>query len=173
MYSSQQDPVRDPTPERGTSALVARAVCAGLVSFAALAGLLVGMGRRAGTPWRPLNAAAHLIIGSRADDVWNFQVNVTPVGGLVVLVLSMLAGAIVAAVTSSRRLPYVILTATFVAVAGYLLHLHVIARSAGGLATLLSVGELRALYVTLGIALVVGIRLALLPSEGSRVHAQG
>jgi len=138
-----------------------RALCAGLVSFAAATGLLLGIGRRAGTPWRPLNAAAHLLIGARADGVWNFQRGVTPTGCLVVLVVSMLAGFVVAGVTRSRRTPYIILAAGCVALIGYLLHLHVIADTPGGLAALLSLGELRALYLTSGIALAVGIRLAL------------
>jgi hypothetical protein len=47
-----------------------------------------------------------------------------------------------------------------VAVVGYLLHLHVVARTPGGLADLLTVGELRALYLTLGVALVAGMRFA-------------
>ena len=150
-----------------------RATYSGLVSFAAVTGLLLGLGRRAGTMWRPLNAAAHLVIGERADNVWNFQQGVTPTGGLVVLVLSMMAGFAAACVTPSRRTAYIVLAAASVAIAGYLLHLHVVARTPGGLAALLTVGELRALYVTLGVALAVGIRLALLPSSGSRTQVLG
>jgi len=150
-----------------------RTLYAGLVSFAALTGLLLGLGRRAGTMWRPLNAAAHLVIGDRADNVWNFQHGVTPMGGLVVLVLSMMAGFAAACVTPSRRTSYIVLAAASVAIAGYLLHVHVIARTPGGLAALLTEGELRALYVTLGVALAVGIRLALLPLSGSRTQVLG
>jgi hypothetical protein len=147
---------------------------AGVVSFAAVTGLLLGIGRRAGTPSRPLNAAAQLLIGARADGVWNFQSGVTPMGCLVVLVLSMMAGFVAACVTVSRRTPYVFLTSACVAVAGYFIHLHVVAaRSPGGLAALLSVGELRALYVTLAVALALGIRLALRPDEGSSPQSLG
>ena len=138
-----------------------RALCAGVVSFATATGLLLGIGRRAGTAWRPLNATAHLLIGARADGVWNFQSSVTPTGCVVVLALSMMAGIVAGAVTFSRRTPYIILAAGFVALVGYLLHLHVVARTPGGLAALLSLGELRALYLTCGIALAAGIRLAL------------
>jgi hypothetical protein len=147
---------------------------AGLVSFAAVAGLLLGIGRRAGTPWRPLNAAAELLIGARADGVWNFQQGVTPMGCLVVLVLSMMAGFVAACVTISRRTPYILLASAVVALAGYSLHLHVVAtRSPGGLVALLSIGELRALYVTLAVALAVGIRLALRAPEGSSPQSLG
>jgi len=153
------------------AALFTRASCAGLVSFAAVTGLLIGIGRRAGTPWRPLNAAAHLLIGARADGVWNFQSGVTPMGVLVVLGLSMMAGFAAACVTVSRRTPYVILAAAGVAIAGYFLHVHFVARAPGGLADLLSVGELRALYLALALALAGGIRLALPSQEGSRTSS--
>ena len=148
-----------------------RAFCGGLVGFAAVTGLLLGIGRRAGTAWRPLNAAAHLLIGARADGVWNFQASVTPAGCLVVLALSMMAGIVAASVTFSRRTPYIILAAGCVTLVGYVLHLHVVARVPGGLAALLSLGELRALYLTSGVALAVGIRLAL--PAGSRTQVLG
>lgn len=153
--------------------LLTRALSAGLVSFAAVAGLLLGIGRRAGTPWRPLNAAAQLVIGARADGVWNFQRDVTPMGCLVVLVLSMMAGFVAACVTVSRRTPYVILAAVCVALAGYFLHLKLAARTPGGLAALLSLGELRALYLVLAVALAIGIRLALPSDEGSSTQVLG
>jgi hypothetical protein len=173
MTDSLRPSLRAPAKTAGPSTLVARTLGAGLVSFAAVSGLLIGIGRRSGTPWQPLNAAAHIAIGVRADGVWNFQLDVTPPGCLVVLVLSMSAGFVVACVTASRRTPYIILAAACVAAAGYLCHLHVAARTPGGLAALLSVGELRALYVTLAVALAVGIRLALLPNEGSKQHQLG
>jgi hypothetical protein len=47
-----------------------------------------------------------------------------------------------------------------VSLAGYLLHLHLVARTPGGLADLLTVGELRGTYLTLAIALVAGMRFA-------------
>ena len=153
---------------RRSAGAFALGTSAGLVSFAAVSGLLMGIGRRSGTPWQALNAAAHIVIDGRADGVWNFQPDVTPLGCLVVLVLSLIAGFAVACVTASRRTPYITLAAACVAAVGYLCHMYVAARRPGGLAALLSVGELRALYVTLGVALVVGIRLALLPNEGSR-----
>jgi hypothetical protein len=146
--------------ERGVTTLVQRTLSGGLVGAAAVTGLLLGIGRQSGTAWRPLNAAAHLFIGSSADGVWNFHRTVTPTGGLVVLTMSVVAGFVVACVTASRRAPYVMVAAAGVAVVGYLLHVHVAARTPGGLASLLTVGELRAVYLTLGVALAVGIRFA-------------
>lgn len=142
--------------------LVQRGAAAGFVATSALTGLLLGLGRRTGTAWRPLNAAAHTVLGARADDVWSFHGGVTPVGGLVVLTMSMAAGFAVARLAPSMRTLHVIGAAAGVALTGYLLHLHLAARTPGGLAALLSLGELRAFYLTLGVALWAGIRFAFL-----------
>ncbi|MEP6992147.1 MAG: hypothetical protein ABJA80_14535 [bacterium] len=138
---------------------------AGAVCGAGALGMLFGMGRRYSTLWRPLNAAAHAVIGSRADGVWGFQSDVTLVGVAVVLVVSALAGIVIAELTSSpRRMQYRALTASGVALAGYLVHVHIVARNSGGLAALLSIGELRALYAAAAIALSLGMRYAFFPS---------
>lgn len=173
MTDAPSDSPRADADRAASSTLLARTLCAALVSFAAVTGLLVGIGRRSGTPWRPLNAAASVVIDGRADGVWNFQFDVTPLGCLVVLVLSVMAGFVAASVTPSRRTAYVILSSAGVAIAGYLCHTYVAARTSGGLAALLSLGELRALYVTLGIALAVGIRLAPVAHAGSRLQVAG
>ena len=140
--------------------IVQRGLVAGTVGAAAVLGLLVGIGRRSGTAWRPINAAAHAVLGARADDVWSYHGSVTPVGGLVVLAMCMVAGFVVARIASPLRTMHVVAAAAGVAFASYLLHLHVVARTPGGLAALLSVGELRGLYLTLGIAVVAGMRFA-------------
>jgi hypothetical protein len=132
----------------------------GAVAGAAVLGLLVGIGRRAGTAWRPINAAAHGVLGAPADGVWSYHGSVTPVGGLVVLVMSVAAGFVVARIVPSRRTSHVVAAAAGVSLTGYLLHLHVVARTSGGLAALLSLGELRAMYFVLGVALVAGMRFA-------------
>ena len=146
-----------------------RGVVAGCVACAAVLGVLLGLGRRSGTIWRPLNAAAHTLLGARADGVWGFDPGVTPAGGLVVLVMSVAAGFAVARIAATFRSLHVVGAAAAVSLAGYLLHLHVAARTPGGLAALLSVGELRALYVMLALALFAGMRLAFF-SEGE-AHA--
>ena len=140
-----------------------RGVVAGAVAGASLLGLLVGIGHRAGTAWRPINAAAHSILGSRADGVWSYHGSVTPVGGLVVLTMSVAAGLLVARITSSFHTVHLIAAAAGVAFASYVLHLHVVARVSGGLAALLSVGELRGMYLMLAVALVIGMRFAFSP----------
>ena len=145
-------------PLRGPSTLQ-RGIAGGLVAAAAMLGLLIGIGRRAGTAFRPLNATAYAVIGTRADGVWGFG-NVTIIGVLVVLALSAVAGIIAAWLSPSQRTLRVLVAAAGVAVVGYFVHVYVAARIDGGLSALLSIGELRALYVTLAGALVLGMRLA-------------
>jgi hypothetical protein len=145
-----------------------RGLAAGLVAAAAAVGLLVGIGRRAGTALRPLNATAYTLLGTRADGVWGFDTIVTGAGVVVVLVMGALAGVVVARLSPSFRTFRVVVAAAGVALAGYLLHLHVASRLDGGLSALLSVGELRALYVAVASALVLGMRFAFSP--GTSTH---
>jgi hypothetical protein len=153
-----------PTPRAADAPLsvpstLQRGIAAGLVAAAAIIGLLIGIGRRAGTAFRPLNATAYAVIGTRADGVWGFG-HVTIIGVVVVLALSAVAGILVAWLSPSQRTLRELVAAAGVALAGYLVHVHVAARIDGGLSALLSFGELRALYITLASALVVGMRLA-------------
>ena len=144
-----------------------RGIAAGLVAAAAIMGLLIGIGRRSGTAFRPLNATAYTVIGTRADGVWGFG-HVTIIGVLVVLALSAVAGILVARLSPSQRTLREIAAAAGVALIGYILHAHVVARIDGGLSALLSLGELRALYIAMASALVLGMRLAFSQSAGTR-----
>ena len=162
---------RVPAAAASAPSTLARGLAAGLVAAAAIIGLLIGIGRRAGTAFRPVNATAYAVIGTRADGVWGFVWSVghvTIIGVLVVLVLSAVAGILVAWLSPSQRTLREILAAAGVAVVGYFLHAHVAARIDGGLSALLSLGELRALYITLAVALVLGMRLAFSQSASAR-----
>jgi hypothetical protein len=154
----------------GQPSVAQRGLVSGAVAAAAVLGLLIGIGRRSGTVWRPINAAAHTVLGAQADGVWSYHGSVTPVGGLVVLAMSVAAGFIVARIASSFRTMHVVAAAAGVALVSYLLHLHVVARTPGGLAALLSVGELRGLYLMLGFALVAGMRFAFSTSASASEH---
>jgi hypothetical protein len=143
--------------------VTARGLAAGLVASAAVLGLLIGIGRRAGTALRPLNATAYTLLGTRADGVWGFDAVVTLTGVVVVLVVSALAGMIVARLARSFRTFRVVVAGAGVALVGYLLHVHLVSRVDGGLSALLSLGELRALYFAGAIALVLGMRVAFPP----------
>jgi hypothetical protein len=139
----------------------------GAVAAASSLGMLLGFGRRTSTLWRPLNAAAHMALGLRADDVWGFQSDVTLVGVAVVLVVSTVAGVVIAELTSSPRFSSNTLAAFGVALVGYFLHVHIVARKPGGLTALLTLGELRALYAAAAIALLLGMRYAFPTSAGA------
>ena len=161
-----------PTPRAAEAPLSApstlqRGIAAALVGAAAIIGLLIGIGRRAGTAFRPLNATAYAVIGTRADGVWGFG-HVTILGVLVVLALSAVAGILVAWLSPSQRTLRELVAAAGVALPSYFVHVHVAARIDGGLSALLSLGELRALYITLATALVLGMRLAFSQSASAR-----
>ncbi|MDB4890230.1 MAG: hypothetical protein JWL61_2085 [Gemmatimonadetes bacterium] len=144
-------------------ALVTRltlAWAASVITAAAILGMLLGLGRRYSTLWRPLNAAAHTVLGARADGVWGYQSDVTPVGCAVVLVVSVMTGFVIALLASSGRTLHRAMATFGIVLVGYLVHVHIVARTPGGLAALLSIGELRALYVAVAIAVFVGMRYA-------------
>ena len=147
-------------PPMSISSPYARGLTAGATAAAATLGMLLGFGRREGTPWRLLNAAAHVVIGARADDVWGGQLDVTPMGAAVVILVSLAAGILVARLAPPHRVWHLIAAVAVVSLTGYLAHFHVGARTPGGLAALLSVGELRALYAVFGVALFAGMRIA-------------
>jgi hypothetical protein len=108
---------------------------------------------------------AQTVLGTRADGVWEFHANVTFVGVAVVLVVSLVAGVATAWLASSRHTLQGAIAAFGVALAGYLTHVHIVARTPGGVAALLTTGELRALYFTGAIALTAGMRYAFSPAE--------
>ena len=158
-------------PSAAHPSVMQRGLVSGAVAAAAVLGLLIGIGRRSGTAWRPLNATAHGLLGVHADDVWSYHGSVTPVGGLVVLAMCIVAGLVVARIASPIRTLHVAAASAGVALAGYLLHLHVVAKAPGGLAALLSVGELRGLYLTLALGVVAGMRFAFSAGPGVPGHS--
>lgn len=157
LVTPSTPPERSPRREASTAR---RGIEAGFVASGAVLGLLTGIGRRAGTALRPVNATAYTLLGTRADGVWGFDPIVTIVGVVVVLAMGALAGMLVARLSPSFRTFRVVVAAAGVALVGYLLHVHLAARVDGGLSALLAVGELRALYAVGASALVLGMRLA-------------
>ncbi len=158
--------MQDLRPEHSLLPPRAVVVATCLTSSATL-GLLFGIGRRSGRPWQALNAAAFTLLRGQSDGVMDFTSDVTLAGVAVVLVMSAVAAVVTARLISSRRTFHCAMAASGVALAGYLAHVHLVARSPGGLAALLAVGELRALYLTAAIALFVGMRYAFSSAEGS------
>jgi hypothetical protein len=161
-FDAKTPSARRPVIHRGAGFVGATALIA-----ATELGMLLGLGRRHGTIWQPLNATARLLIGERAESVFGFQAGVTLMGVAVVLVVSAVAACVTAVLTSSRRPFHRAMTAFGVALAGYLVHVHIVARTPGGLAALLDIGELRALYFAAGIASFLGMRYAFSDDTGA------
>ena len=65
----------------------------GAIAAAAVAGALVGFGLRGGLVARPFNAMAALLLGNRARGVWGFDAAVSLLGGVVLLLCCVVAGA--------------------------------------------------------------------------------
>jgi hypothetical protein len=97
--------------------------------------------------------------------VWGYQSDVTLAGVAVVLVVSAMTGIVIALLASSGRTVYRAMTTFGIGLLAYLVHVHIVARTPGGLAALLTIGELRALYAALAIALFIGMRYAFSSSE--------
>ena len=76
---------------------------AGLVAAAATAGLLIGLGSARHAAMRPLNSAAHLLIGSRAYYMEGFHWLVTPIALLTHVAAVMLWGVCFAAMSARWR----------------------------------------------------------------------
>ena len=154
------------TPPRSVTRITL-ALAASCITAATIFGMLFGLGRRYSTLWRPLNAAAHTVLGARADGVWGYQPDVTPTGGAVVLVMSVVTGLVIALLTSSGRILHRAMATFGIVLSAYLVHVHIVARTPGGLAALLSIGELRALYAAVAVALFIGMRYAFSSSAGT------
>ena len=80
---------------------VLRGVWIGLVAAAATAGALVGFGWVRGAPLEPLNAIAHVLLGSRAFYVREAHPLVTP-AGLLVHILSLILWGILFSLGAGR-----------------------------------------------------------------------
>lgn len=156
-----------PLAAHGSVSRITVALASAGITAATVIGMLLGLGRRYATLWRPLNAAAHTVLGTRADGVWGFQSDVTLMGCAVVLVMSAMTGVVIAELTSSGRTLHRVIVAFGLALVGYLVHVHIVARTPGGLAALLTLGELRALYAAVAIALATGMRYAFPPLAGA------
>lgn len=141
---------------------------AGLVAASATAGALLAFGLRLGTPLRPFNAIARLVLGRSADGVWGWVPAITVPGLLVHIALGVVCGLALALLAPARaRLPRLVAIATLIAGAAHLLDAVLLPRVAGpGLAALLAPAQLVLFYLVLIGGLVAGIRLAF--SSGAR-----
>ena len=128
----------------------------GLVAAAATAGALVGFGSARGAPLQPLNAVAHVVVGSRAFDVPGAHPVVTPTG-MLVHVLSLLAwGVLLSLVLGRGRGGRAWLTAVaFAAVVAVIDFVVLPQRFAPGFETMLTRGEVVVVYGVMAAAMAL------------------
>lgn len=132
------------------------------IAAAATAGTLCGFGVRMGTPARPFNAVAILLLGDRAVGIWGFDGTVTMTGVLLHLLVVTGWSILFAALAGSLRGLRLLGAAVLVAAAAFGVDVLLFSRVLGaGIGDVLAPGQRVALYLVLAISLVVGMRLAL------------
>jgi hypothetical protein len=147
-------------------------VTAGFLAATATAGTLIAVGRRTSTAARPFNVIASHLLGASRADAWGFVAGVTIAGIAVHVVLTSLLGVIVGEIVG-RRLAPLWATATAASLMSALVSIGIARRGGNSLAAILPLGDLLVFYVTLALALVVGIRFAFAPAEENAPHMEG
>jgi hypothetical protein len=134
----------------------------GTIAAAATAGALAGFGVRQGTPARPFNVLAYVVLGDRAAGTWGFDPVVTVVGVLlhsIVVCAYGLLFVLLLGIVRGRRLW--ISAGVFAAVV-YAVGLFFGPRLFGGvISTVLQPIQVVALHIVLAAALAGGMRFAL------------
>jgi hypothetical protein len=136
-------------------------VLAGTLAAAATAGALLGFGVQQGTPARPFNAVASLILGDRAEGIWGFHPVVTVVGVIVLVTVTLGWGLLFARLAGGTRGLRLAGAAAIVTVAALAVHVVIATRLLGAnVSDVLAPAQVIALHLVLGVALGVGMRLA-------------
>ncbi len=132
---------------------------AGMLAAAATVGALVGAGIRVGTPARPLNAIAAVLLGQNAQGTWGFTA-VTAAGLALHLAATLLLALLFAWLVTRTGGRAWLWGAIFGA--AWLVGAWLVARVLGvGPGTLLPLGDRILLAALLALALPLGMRLAL------------
>ncbi len=139
---------------------VVHGITTGVVAAAATTGALVGFGLRFGTPARPFNALAAMVLGVRAQGVWRFALVPTMVGLVVHIAIMTLWGVLFVVLVDTSGDHAMWWGILLSAVAFALSWLAAIVLGVG-LATLLPVGDRIVLFIVLAAALPLGMRFAL------------
>jgi hypothetical protein len=142
-------------------ATLSQGILTGTLAAAATAGALLGFGVQQGTPARPFNAIASLLLGDRAGSIWGFHLVVTVVGMLIQVGLSLGWGLLFARLVGGMRGFRLAGSALLVATVAMTVHVILATRVLGAhLSGVLAPAQVIALHLVLGIALAVGMRLA-------------
>jgi hypothetical protein len=140
----------------------------GLIAAAATGGALVGFGIARGAPLLPINAVAHLLLGSRAFLFDGFDPLVTSLG-VILHIVSVILWAVIFALLTTRLPTFAIwLTATLFTAAVYLADVHILPdRLRPGFERVLTTTELLSAYLLLALSLALGV---ILVRNGSGGH---
>lgn len=140
---------------------ITQVVVAGALAAAATAGALLGFGIQQGTPARPFNAVASLVIGDQATGLWGFHPMITSVGVLVQVTAAFGWALLFARFAGGMRGPRLGGAAVLVAGVALAVHTFLFGQLGGpGVGEALVPAQVVALHLVLGITLVVGIRFA-------------
>ena len=141
--------------------MFAQGILTGALAAAATAGTLLGFGLRQGTPARPFNAVASLLLGDAAHGIWGFHPVVTVVGVIVLVALALVWGMLFARLAGKLRGLRLAGLALVVAAAALAVNLLIASRLSGAsVSDALAPAQFVALHVVFGAALAVGMRLA-------------
>lgn len=132
----------------------------GILAATATSGALIAVGRRASTAARPFNVIAGHLIGGPESGAYGFVPAVT-VTGIALHVLLVVAAAVFVAVIVRRRFAPAWVASLVVTCLAALVSIGIARRGGSSLASLLAIGDLILVYLTLAASLVVGIRFAL------------
>jgi uncharacterized membrane protein len=133
----------------------------GIIAAAATGGALLGFGLRAGTPSRPFNGIATLVLGDQARGVWGYVSTIT-ITGIVLHVVIMVGWSMLFVALAARRRGWQVpAIALGVAAAAWFVSREVVLRQVGaGMSSVLGTGQLVALHLVLAVSLVLGMRFA-------------
>ncbi|MDQ6830264.1 MAG: hypothetical protein M3081_15515 [Gemmatimonadota bacterium] len=152
--------------QTGVNDLVKRGIATGLIAAAASAGVLIGFGRAHRAAFRPLNAVAHVFIGSRAYLFDEFDLRVTTLGVLVHVASVVLWGVIFTALARRLRGWMVVGAALVFVGAAYVVDYAIVPeRLRPGFEIALSRGEISVVYLVLAAALALGLKLTRTPVD--------
>jgi hypothetical protein len=150
--------VRPSNLEQGT---LTQGILTGAFAAAATAGALLGFGIQQGTPARPFNAIAGLVLGDRADRIWGFHLVATVVGVIVHIALTLGWALLFARLAGGLRGLRLAGAAFGIAATAFAVNVLLVSRLLGAhVSDVLVPAQVIALHVVLGVALGVGMRLA-------------
>jgi hypothetical protein len=134
---------------------------AGVIAAAATAGVLVGFGLARGAALAPLNAVAHMALGSRAHLFDDFDPVVTLTGVMLHTLSIVLWGVLFAFVVWRLPTMWVWIGAALMGTIAYIVDYHLLHESLRpGFERVLSTVEVASVYVVLAAALALGLTLA-------------